>query len=289
MVKFAIIQWTVLLWTIIYLLLLIAYYATVELNLVFTFHWLKVTDVPFYSTDVAWVTLMMRYGFYWWLTWSDFFLILPPVFFYVSSVFMKSLKIETMWWYSIVSVAGLFFGQLIKMAIYFGMLIWCNEIQACRPYDGSTGSFLHTNYVYEATLIGTAVSILALIIWILAIAALKASIDEKDIDEMDLEEQMVQTNRRVDILEAVIKNLKTIPSLKEAIETAEIESVKQAEAQKEVNKRLQMKQEEEESIIGGFTTTLMSGYEETKKTITQSKNPLLQRLIKTVNVDNKDE
>jgi len=223
------------------------------------------------------------------LTWSDFFLILPPVFFYMSSVFMKSLKIETIWWYSIVSVAALFFGQIIKMALYFGMLIWCNEIQACRPFDGSTGTFLHTNYVYEATLIGTAVSLLALIIWILAIAALKASIDEKDIDEMDLEEQMVATNHRVDILEAIIKNLKEIPSLKEAIETAEKTTVKRAELEKVQNKRIQMKQEEEESIIGGFTSTLISGYEETKKTITQSKNPLLQRLIKTVNVDNKDE
>lgn len=139
-------------WSIIYMGFALAYFGFVHLNMVFTFKYLTVTDVPYYvgASETLWPTVVARYSLEWWLLLCDYFdFILPTIL--ILYMFMDLKGIKGFKW---VALGYFFFDALLHLRFIYRIISWafCGTYgNMCRSWDplDTTKSFSANNSLWS--------------------------------------------------------------------------------------------------------------------------------------------
>lgn len=148
------------------------YFAIVDLGMIYTNKYLTISDVPFYKSNVFWPHLADLYNFNFFVMVTDIILMLLPfpAFLVIILSFINDKPKgdrKAFWgmitWYGLLGLL-----QILKTVwnlIQFGL---CDKMgQQCRPYDGSTGSFVNTNSQFLGMVVFNAVAIVPIIVFLL--------------------------------------------------------------------------------------------------------------------------
>ncbi len=164
--------WLLILFSIAWWVGFGVYFAIVDLGMIYTNKFLTISDVPFYKSDAIWPHLSDLYNFNFFVMVTDIILMLLPfpsflviIFSFINDKVKGDGKafMGMLTWYGLLGLL-----QILKTAwnlIQFGM---CNRLgQQCRPYDGSTGSFVNTNTQFMGMVVFNAVALVPILIFVL--------------------------------------------------------------------------------------------------------------------------
>lgn len=162
--------WAIVVWNIIYIGFLMAYNVVVPLNLVFTFTYLPIANVPYYTTDTTFPQQMERYNVDFWLYATDFLRWLPP--FTISSAMTSAIVFGEKSYHefnlAFIIILGVI--ELIKLAYRAAEWGTCGIYgQVCRPFNPATptGTFGETNEIFKWTVYFNVGMLGALIIFLI--------------------------------------------------------------------------------------------------------------------------